>query len=145
MLCVVFNDMEPNDFTPIQFVNFRLKCVLGHEAQSWRSTQNHVNQIEEKKRRCVAIAKFSQEAHPKAGQARHHPAIFKSAVDILHSRNLKTPLTRHYTWCCKNLSVPGQRAKWAKCAQNSNCWALSFVQKLAHGQRAAHPTIGGLS
>ena len=30
MSCVLFNYMEPNGFTPTQFVNFRPKCILGH-------------------------------------------------------------------------------------------------------------------
>ena len=50
MSCVLFNYMEPNGFSPAQFVNFRPKCILGAWApkQSWRSTQNRLNQIEEK-------------------------------------------------------------------------------------------------
>ena len=44
----------------------------------------------------------------------------------------------------KRLSVPGQMAKWAKCAQPSNWWALAFSPKMAYGQNAANPAIVGI-
>ena len=34
MSCVLFNYMEPNGFGSTLFVNFRPKCILGHEPQS---------------------------------------------------------------------------------------------------------------
>ena len=63
MSSVYFNYMEPNGFTPTQFVNFRPKNVFcGAPAPELRSTQNGLNEIEEKKTSTkseyVAIAKF---------------------------------------------------------------------------------------
>ena len=54
----------------------------------------------------VAIAKFEQEAHPKAGQGETPPhlTLFKNAAYILYSRNLKTPLRTGKLWLTQQLA-----------------------------------------